>query len=212
VNNTNTSVREISGIGKLPLMESFYSIQGEGYHQGKAAWFIRLAGCDVGCVWCDVKESWDANAYPLRDIVDIARPAVQSPAQFVVVTGGEPLLYDLDPLTKRIRSEGKAVHLETSGTNTLTGVWDWITLSPKKFKQPLPDIYKKANELKVVVYNKTDLAWADRIAKFTSAECRLYLQPEWSVRAKVMPLIVDYIKNNHHWSVSLQIHKYMGVR
>lgn len=212
VNNTTTPGREINGGGKLPLMESFYSIQGEGYHQGRAAWFIRLAGCDVGCVWCDVKESWEANAYPLRDILDITRPAVQSLGEFVVVTGGEPLLYDMDLLTKRIRAEDKAVHLETSGTHPLTGNWDWICLSPKKFKQPLPDIYKKANELKVVVYNNSDLAWADKQARLTASECRLYLQPEWSNRAKVMPLIVEHIKNNPQWSVSLQIHKYMEIR
>ena len=193
-------------------MESFYSIQGEGYHQGKAAWFVRLAGCDVGCVWCDVKESWDANAYPSRSIIDIARPAIQSPARFVVITGGEPLLYNLNLLTQNIRSEGKATHLETSGSHPLTGSWDWICLSPKKFKQPLPESYNQANELKVVVYNKTDLPWADELAKLTTPGCRLYLQPEWSNRKKVMPLIVDHIKNNPQWSVSLQIHKYMGVR
>jgi len=212
VNNIYTSKKEKNDGESLPLMESFYSIQGEGYHQGKAAWFVRLAGCDVGCVWCDVKESWDSNAYPSRSIIDIARPAVQSPARFVVITGGEPLLYNLDLLTHNIRSEGKAIHLETSGSHPLTGSWDWICLSPKKFKQPLPEIYNQANELKVVVYNKTDLPWADGLAKLTTPGCRLYLQPEWSNRKKVMPLIIDHIKKNPQWSVSLQIHKYMGVR
>ncbi len=212
MNNIYTSEKDKNGGDNLPLMESFYSIQGEGYHQGKAAWFVRLAGCDVGCVWCDVKESWEANAHPSCNIIDIIRPAVQSSARFVVITGGEPLLYNLDLLTQNIRSEGKATHLETSGSHPLSGTWDWICLSPKKFKQPLPEIYNKANELKMVVYNKTDLAWADELARLTVPGCRLYLQPEWSNRTKVMPLIVDHIKNNPQWSVSLQIHKYMDVR
>lgn len=209
-------VDKIAGQGtggeKLPLMESFYSIQGEGFHQGKAAWFLRLAGCDVGCVWCDVKDSWKAEAWPEVPVDTILEPVASSRAGMVVVTGGEPLLYELGGLTTAIHRAGKKAHLETSGTHPLTGKWDWICLSPKKFKKPLEEIYGMADELKVVVYNKTDFRWADETASRTRPGCRLFLQPEWSRQKTMVPLIVDFVKENPQWEISLQIHKYMNVR
>ncbi len=211
-------MRQVGRIGKdgreeagLPLMESFYSIQGEGYHQGKAAWFIRLGGCDVGCVWCDVKESWDADAWPKTEIGEIMKPVWDSPAQLVVVTGGEPLLYHLDSLTSAIHKAEKAAHLETSGTHALSGEWDWVCLSPKKFRQPQAGMYERADELKIVVYNKSDLKWAGELVSLVNRQCRLYLQPEWSRRDKVLPLIVEFVKEDPRWEISLQIHKYMHV-
>ncbi len=196
----------------LPLMESFYSIQGEGYHQGKAAWFIRVAGCDVGCVWCDVKQSWNADAWPEVAITEIMKPVKDLPVKMVVVTGGEPLLYDLVVLTKAIHQAGKAAHLETSGAHALSGEWDWICLSPKKFRPPVSSVYERADELKIVVYNKTDLRWAKELVSLIRPKCRLYLQPEWSRRAEMTPLIVEFVKENPEWEISLQIHKYMNVR
>lgn len=212
MNHLGKSVSEVRRGEELPLMESFYSIQGEGYHQGRPAWFIRLAGCDVGCVWCDVKASWDTKSYPVVNVAKIVKPVLQSPANFVIITGGEPLLYDLNLLTGMLRNQGKAVHLETSGSHRLSGTWDWICLSPKKFKKPYPDIYNKADELKVVIYHKTDLPWANTLAGLTHAGCRLYLQPEWSKRGELMPLIVGHVKKDPRWEISLQIHKYMNIR
>src|SRR5665213_1269385 len=174
-------------------MESFYTLQGEGFHQGKAAYFIRLAGCDVGCVWCDVKDSWDENLYPLQSIEKIISAAKRNPARLAVITGGEPTLYNLEELTSTLQEEGFATNIETSGSSPLTGSWDWICLSPKKFKPPLPDILPKANELKIIVFNKSDLAWAEKYAAQVSSQCNLYLQPEWSKSEMVTPLIVDYI-------------------
>lgn len=193
----------------LPLMESFYTIQGEGFHQGKAAYFIRLAGCDVGCVWCDVKESWDASLYPLRSIEALI--PVDCPARIVVITGGEPLLHSLDPLCDALHSKGFATHLETSGTRPLSGSWDWICLSPKKFKAPLREVCQQAGELKVVIFHPSDFAWAEQYAAKVSPQCRLFLQPEWGRREKTTPLIVDYVKQNPQWEISLQTHKYLGV-
>lgn len=196
---------------KLPLMEQFYTIQGEGYHQGKAAYFIRLGGCDVGCVWCDVKESWDAGAHPQVEIQAIVDAAVAAPAEICVITGGEPLMHNLDELTAELKSAGKQTNIETSGAHPLSGQWDWICFSPKKFKEPLPEIYAHANELKVVVYNKSDFTWAETFAKKMNKGCKLFLQPEWSKADQVTPQIVEYVKHNPEWQISLQTHKYMQV-
>ncbi|HZW64056.1 MAG TPA: 7-carboxy-7-deazaguanine synthase QueE [Hanamia sp.] len=195
----------------LPIMESFYTLQGEGFHQGKAAYFIRLAGCDVGCVWCDVKESWDEEKYPLQNIEEIVAKAKQHPARLAVITGGEPTLYNLEDLTSALQAEGFATNIETSGSSPLTGTWDWICLSPKKFKPPLPGILKKANELKIIVFNKSDFDWAEKYAEEVSDSCKLYLQPEWGKSEKVTPMIIDYIKQNPQWRFSLQMHKYINV-
>lgn len=195
----------------LPIMEAFYTLQGEGFHQGKAAYFIRLAGCDVGCVWCDVKESWDEDLYPLQTIAEIVKKAKENPARLAVITGGEPALHNLEELTFELKKEGFSTNIETSGSSTLTGKWDWICLSPKKFKPPLEEILQKANELKIIVFNKSDFLWAEKHAAKASSSCKLYLQPEWSRSEKVMPLIIDYIKENPKWELSLQIHKYINV-
>lgn len=195
----------------LPIMEAFYTIQGEGFHQGKAAYFIRLAGCDVGCVWCDVKESWDASLYPVQSVEDIAAAASQYPAHIAVVTGGEPLLHPLDELCHALHASGFHTHLETSGAHQLSGQWDWICLSPKKFKAPLPEISRQAHELKVVIFHKSDFAWAEKYASRVAPGCRLFLQPEWSRSAQTIPLIIDYVKHHPQWEISLQIHKYMEI-
>ena len=203
----------------LPVMESFYTIQGEGFFQGKAAYFIRLGGCDVGCFWCDVKESWDASAHPLYTIEQITERAVQdvtavTPDTFpviAVITGGEPLMHQLYELTESLQIAGFATNIETSGSSPLSGYWDWICLSPKKFKAPLPEVAQAANELKIIIYNKHDLEWAEQHLGMVSTGCKLYLQPEWSKAAEVTPYIVDYIKTHPHWALSLQIHKYINV-
>jgi organic radical activating enzyme len=195
----------------LPLMEDFYTIQGEGYNSGKAAYFIRLGGCDVGCHWCDVKESWDAELHPLTATDQIVQNALQYPSKNVVVTGGEPLIYNLDYLTGELHRHGIKTFIETSGAYPLSGQWDWICLSPKKFKAPMPDVTAFAHELKVIVFNKSDFAWAEEHAKRVSAGCKLFLQPEWSKNKEMMPLIVDYVMNNPQWEVSLQTHKFMNI-
>lgn len=195
----------------LPVMEHFYTLQGEGFHQGKAAYFIRLGGCDVGCVWCDVKESWDAGKHEKYKIQDIKFILGKTAAQIVVITGGEPLMYDLNEWTKELQESGFKTHLETSGAHPLTGHWDWICLSPKKFKAPLPGILQKANELKVIIFNKSDFKWAEQYAAGVSTGCKLYLQPEWSKATEITPLVIDYIKQNPAWELSLQIHKYINV-
>jgi len=192
-------------------MESFYTLQGEGFHQGKAAYFIRLGGCDVGCVWCDVKDSWDASAHPQRNIADIVAEASKYPGRLAVITGGEPLLHDLGPLTQALKEAGFSTNIETSGSSPFSGDFDWICLSPKKFKAPLPEILPLAHELKVVVFNKSDFDWAEKWAALVSTECKLYLQPEWDKAHIVTPLIVDYIKANPRWELSLQTHKYINV-
>ena len=192
-------------------MEAFYTLQGEGYHQGKAAYFIRLGGCDVGCVWCDVKESWDANAHPLKTINEIVDEAKKFRGKLVVVTGGEPLMHDLTELTNALHKAGFQANIETSGSSPLSGDWDWICLSPKKFKEPLPEILPKAHELKVVVFNRSDFDWAEKYAALVSQGCKLYLQPEWDKASIVTPMIIDYIKSNPQWELSLQIHKYINV-
>ncbi|TVQ14130.1 MAG: radical SAM protein [Balneolaceae bacterium] len=192
-------------------MEHFYTIQGEGYHTGKAAYFIRTGGCDVKCWWCDVKDSWDAEKHPLIAVGDLVEAARSSGAPFVVITGGEPLMHDLEPLSLALKNAGMSVHIETSGSSPVSGHLDWVTLSPKRFKKPVDEIYACVDELKVVVLTKKDLAWAGQEA----AKCRkgtiLLLQPEWDT-PESMPLIVDYVKNNPGWGISLQTHKFLGVR
>jgi 7-carboxy-7-deazaguanine synthase len=195
----------------LPVMEHFYTLQGEGMYQGKAAYFIRLGGCDVGCVWCDVKESWDASKHPLFNIEDLISKIKENPVEIVVITGGEPLMHDLTEWTRQLKEAGLRTHIETSGSSPLRGTWDWITLSPKKFKAPLPEILPHANELKIVVFNKSDFDWAEKWAVQVSPNCRLYLQPEWDKASVVTPLIIDYIKAHPKWQMSLQIHKYINV-
>ncbi|MBV8255703.1 MAG: 7-carboxy-7-deazaguanine synthase QueE [Chitinophaga sp.] len=195
----------------LPVMERFYTIQGEGLYQGRAAYFIRLGGCDVGCHWCDVKDSWDADKHPQLTIDNIVSEAASYPGRIAVITGGEPLLHQLDGLTKALHKQGFRTHMETSGSSPLSGNWDWITLSPKKFKAPLPEVCNAASELKVVIFNKSDFAWAEKHAAMVGKNCRLYLQPEWSKSAEMLPLIIDYIKDNPQWQLSLQVHKYINV-
>jgi organic radical activating enzyme len=195
----------------LPVMEHFYTLQGEGFHQGKAAYFIRLGGCDVGCVWCDVKDSWEAGKHPIRKVEDLIATVKETPAQIVVITGGEPLMHELTYLTEQLHKAGLRTHIETSGSSPLSGSWNWITLSPKKFKAPLPEVVPHASELKIVIFNKSDFAWAEKWAAQVSPQCKLYLQPEWSKAASVTPLIIDYIKANPQWQLSLQIHKYINV-
>lgn len=202
----------LSHIEHLPVMEHFYTLQGEGYHQGRAAYFVRLAGCDVGCVWCDVKESWDANAHKkmrIEDIVAIIQE--QMPSGLVVVTGGEPLMHSLDNLTTQLKAAGYETNIETSGSHPLSGSWNWICVSPKKFKAPLDEVLPFANELKIVVFNKSDFEWAEKYASLVNENCKLYLQPEWDKCEIVTPLIIDYIKQQPKWNLSLQIHKYINV-
>jgi 7-carboxy-7-deazaguanine synthase len=186
-------------------------LQGEGYHQGKAAYFIRLGGCDVGCVWCDVKDSWDAGKHPMFEVENLKFEVKKTPAELVVITGGEPLMHNLDELTSELKAAGLQTNIETSGAHPLSGTWDWICLSPKKFKAPLPEILPKANELKVVVFNKSDFDWAEKYAALVSPDCKLYLQPEWDKAAEITPLLIEYIKANPKWELSLQIHKYINV-
>jgi 7-carboxy-7-deazaguanine synthase len=205
MNNKNTLEAE------LPVMEHFYTIQGEGFHQGKAAYFIRLGGCDVGCVWCDVKDSWDAEKHAKLAIGNLQLAIEKTAAKLVVITGGEPLMHNLDALTTALQSKGFETNIETSGAHPLSGSWNWICLSPKKFKAPLPEILPFANELKIVVFNKSDFAWAEEYAAKVSPSCKLFLQPEWDKAAIVTPLIIEYIKKNPKWELSLQIHKYINV-
>jgi len=198
-------------ISSLPVMEHFYTIQGEGFYQGKAAYFIRLAGCDVGCTWCDVKESWDAARHPILQIRDLISEVEKTQAEVVVITGGEPLMHNLDSLTQELQSAGLKTHLETSGAYPLSGSWDWICISPKKFKAPLAENLPVANELKVVIFNKSDFEWAEKYASQVSSNCKLYLQPEWDKASQMTPLIIDHIKSHPKWELSLQIHKFINV-
>ncbi|HTN36357.1 MAG TPA: 7-carboxy-7-deazaguanine synthase QueE [Arachidicoccus sp.] len=206
-----------SAAGKgLPVMESFYTIQGEGFYQGGAAYFIRLGGCDVGCVWCDVKESWDAASHPVQTIEQIVATALEavggSPQNVIaVITGGEPLMYDLTDLTTGLHAAGFQVNIETSGAYPISGDIDWICVSPKKFKAPIAEVVKKAHELKVIVFNKSDFQWAETYSAQTALGCKLYLQPEWSKEKEMLPLMIDYVKSHPEWTLSLQIHKYMDV-
>jgi organic radical activating enzyme len=203
----------------LPVMEHFYTIQGEGYHQGRAAYFIRLGGCDVGCVWCDVKDSWDMESHPKMPVSELVNAVLNNSSPtgggregaLVVITGGEPLMHNLDELTAALQSKGFETNIETSGAHPLSGSWNWICLSPKKFKAPLTEIIPLANELKIVVFNKSDFAWAEKYAALVSSSCRLYLQPEWDKAAEITPLLIEYIKQHPRWELSLQIHKYIDV-
>ena len=194
----------------LPLMEEFYTIQGEGYHKGTAAYFIRIGGCDVGCHWCDVKESWNAGLHPPTHVGEIVENALKY-SKTIVITGGEPLTWDMTTLTDSLKNQGCQIHIETSGAYPLTGIWDWICLSPKKIKLPEPEIYPLANELKVIIFNKHDFKFAEEQAAQVGEHCILYLQPEWSNREKMIPLIVDYVMRNPKWKVSLQTHKYLNI-
>jgi len=194
----------------LPLMEEFYTIQGEGFHKGTAAYFVRIGGCDVGCHWCDVKESWNADLHPPTKTDFIVANAAKY-SNVIVVTGGEPLTWDLTFLTQELKNKGLQTHIETSGAYELSGDWDWICLSPKKLKLPKQSVYENANELKVIVYNKSDFAFAEEQAAKVQEDCILYLQPEWSKKDEVIPLIVDYVMENPNWKISLQTHKYLNI-
>jgi organic radical activating enzyme len=209
VQNTNKSDLD-KGI-VLPIMEAFYTIQGEGYHTGTASYFIRIGGCDVGCHWCDVKESWNEKLHPAKATDTIVKDSLNYPAQTVIVTGGEPLMWNLDYLTIQLKKHHKQTHIETSGAYPLSGKWDWICLSPKKTKLPLKEIYLKADELKMIIYNKDDFKFAVEQAKYVSDNCLLYLQPEWSKKDKMTPLIIDFVMRNPRWKISLQTHKHLNI-
>jgi len=208
-----TTVSSVS----YPVMEAFYTIQGEGFYQGHAAYFIRLGGCDVGCHWCDVKESWEADKHPKKTVEEMVREASGFPGRIAVITGGEPLMYDLTALTEALKEAGFRTHIETSGAYPLTGKWDWVCLSPKKFKEPVESIYPFVHELKAIIYNKSDFDFAEKhfqlIQQNQSAQntTKFFLQPEWSKQQDMLPLIIDYVKNNPTWEVSLQVHKYMNI-
>lgn len=201
----------LEGGRKLPVMEEFYTLQGEGFNMGRAAYFIRLGGCDVGCAWCDSKETWNASLFPPVPVDDVVERASLHPAKTVVVTGGEPSLYPLDIFTASLKEKGIATMLETSGAYPLSGEWDWICLSPKKNVPPRKDIYGRANELKVIIQNKADLQWAEKNAVYVSADCQLFLQPEWSVAESIMDTLTQYVMEHPQWRISLQSHKYMRI-
>lgn len=203
--------KTISTGEQLPIMEAFYTLQGEGYHAGRAAYFIRLGGCDVGCHWCDVPESWGANAHPKQKVQDIVQGAKQYGSRFAVITGGEPVMYPLSPITQELIENQFELAIETSGAYSLSGTWHWICLSPKRRKPPLAEYYEKANELKIIIYNKSDFHWAEEHAAKMNKNCKLYLQVEWSKREEMTPLVIDYIKNNPQWSISIQSHKYLDI-
>ena len=192
-------------------MEHFYTLQGEGVFTGQAAYFIRLGGCDVGCVWCDVKESWPEAAHPRLTVPEIVAAASAWPGRLAVITGGEPAMHDLTALTEGLKNAGFRIHIETSGTRLLSGNLDWVTLSPKKFKAPLTEVLPSASELKVVVFHRSDFDWAEQHAAQVAPDCRLYLQPEWSKREALTPLILEYIRNHPQWTLSLQTHKYLNI-
>ncbi len=195
----------------LPVMEHFNTIQGEGYYQGNAAYFIRLGGCDVGCVWCDVKDSWDASKHPQLSIDEIVKYVTDAKANLAVITGGEPLMHNLNELTNALHQKNIQTNIETSGAYSLSGELDWICVSPKKFRAPLPEVLQKANELKVVIFNYSDFKWAEQHAEQVAADCKLYLQPEWDKSSEMLPLIIDFVKQNPKWRISLQVHKYMNI-
>ncbi|MGB0524955.1 MAG: 7-carboxy-7-deazaguanine synthase QueE [Flammeovirgaceae bacterium] len=212
IDTTNSAVFEAQSVSStLPVMEAFYTIQGEGTYQGHAAYFIRLGGCDVGCIWCDVKESWDASIHPQVSIGEIVNEAKKYPTKLVVITGGEPLMYDLTELTDALHQAGFTINIETSGAHPLSGSLDWICLSPKKFKKALPEFHLAAHELKIIVYNKSDFQWAEDYASLVRPDCKLLLQPEWDKQAQMLPLIIEYVKQNPKWNISLQTHKYMDI-
>jgi len=206
-----TLEQQVASGRSLPLMEAFYTIQGEGKFTGHPAYFIRLGGCDVGCVWCDVKESWEAGKWPVLPIENIVEEACSYPGRLVVITGGEPLMYDLGPLTKLLKEKGFTTNIETSGAHPFSGDFDWVCFSPKKFKKPHPSIYSEADELKVVIFHQSDFAFAEEHAKLVKTHCELRLQPEWSKSEKFTPEIIEYVKNRPLWKISLQTHKFMDI-
>lgn len=202
-----TSIEKI----EYPVMEAFYTLQGEGFHNGRAAYFIRLAGCDVGCHWCDVKESWDAGLHKINTLTNISEKALINQARFAVITGGEPMMYNCTPLTSELSQLGFELAVETSGAYPLSGNWHWICLSPKKFKAPKEEFYEVANELKVIIFNQSDFKWAEEHAAKVNKNCKLYLQVEWSKREELTPMLIDYIKQNPQWRISVQTHKYLNI-
>lgn len=195
----------------LPLMEAFYTIQGEGTHSGVPAYFIRLGGCDVGCVWCDVKESWEAAKWPVVSVDEIVAEAAKFPGRVAVITGGEPLMYELGPLTAALKNAGFSTHIETSGAHPFSGDFDWVCFSPKKFKAPHPSIYEQADELKVVIYHSSDFQFAEQHAALVGEKCQKLLQPEWSRQEKYLKSIIEYVKSAPNWNISLQTHKFMDI-
>lgn len=207
----NPDLELLEGGRKLPLVEDFYTIQGEGYHSGKPAYFIRLGGCDVGCRWCDAKYTWNPKVFPPTDVATVVERAASCSAQAIVITGGEPLLYPLGILTRELHARGLEIFLETSGTQPLSGEFDWVCLSPKRQLPPLEEAFRRADELKVIVQTEDDIAWAVECSKRVSRKCRLYLQPEWSVYEKIIPTIVEWVKENPEWNISIQAHKFMNI-
>ena len=201
----------LDGGNRLPLVEDFYTIQGEGFHAGKPAYFIRLGGCDVGCRWCDAKYTWNPKVFPPVDVDEVVKRAKACAAQAIVITGGEPLLYPLEVLTSRLRDVGLEIFLETSGTHPFSGEFDWVCLSPKRQQPPLAEAFGRAHELKVIIQTEDDFLWAEENARRVGRYCRLYLQPEWSVSDEIMPKIVEYAKSNPRWSISIQTHKFMRI-
>lgn len=195
----------------LPVMEAFYTIQGEGTFSGSPTYFIRLGGCDVGCVWCDVKESWEAEKWPILSVDSLIKEAKNFPSRTVVITGGEPLMYNLGPLTAALKENGFRIHIETSGAHPFSGTFDWVCFSPKKFKKPHPDIYQKADELKVIAYHNSDFAFAEEHASKVKPTCQKLLQPEWSKKESMTKKVIDYVKSNPNWKISLQTHKFMDI-
>ena len=210
-NLSDEQSKQLSSGKYLPIMEEFYTIQGEGRKAGKPAYFIRIGGCDVGCHWCDVKESWDASLHPLKAVDDLIHRLEEVPAKDVVITGGEPTIYNLDYLCEVLHANGYKTFLETSGAHKFSGRWNWICLSPKKTQPPRPEVYSFAHELKVIVHNKNDFKWAERHADKVNKACKLYLQPEWSKLDEMMPLIINYVMKNPSWNISLQTHKFMKI-
>ncbi len=208
-----TDIKEdlLEGGNKLPLMEEFYTLQGEGFHMGRAAYFIRVGGCDVGCSWCDSKESWNAKLFPPVSVEQVVKNAAATPAKTVVVTGGEPSMYPMEPLTRKLQEAGIKTMVETSGAYPLTGNWDWICLSPKKYSPPTGEIYARAHELKVIIQHPGDLEWAERNAALVSKDCQLFLQPEWSKSEEMMDTLTQYVMKHPEWRISLQSHKYMKI-
>jgi len=198
-------------VKELPVMESFYTIQGEGFFTGTPAYFVRVGGCDVGCHWCDVKESWDASKHPPTTVDQIVEEVTSINAERVVITGGEPLMYDMTFLTQRLKEVGVKTHIETSGAYKLTGEWDWICFSPKKFKAPLPEFYELSHELKVIIFNRSDFAWASDHGSRMSSGASLFIQPEWSRENENLPALIQFVKENQKWRISLQTHKYMNI-
>lgn len=204
-------IKEVNTDIELPIMEHFYTIQGEGRYSGRAAYFIRLAGCDVGCVWCDVKESWDADIHPILSIKELMTSVLASGTDFCVITGGEPALYELNGIINQLKAAKIEVAIETSGCYPVKGEIDWYCFSPKKFKAPCEEAYQRANELKIIISHPSDFEWAEKHAAQVSKDCELFLQPEWSKQERFLPLIIEYVKENPRWKVSLQTHKYMNI-